>query len=129
LFLPLFILYLPVSLSPPPLLPQLVNTLPLLSTHLPPADYTTVPTVHTPSTLKSLTQVPSTTIVELHTTTHKGSKTKQLTHLFPQPHLSATLLVPLLPITQVSVFNQITITTIPNPTVYRYYHQGVFDTI
>jgi hypothetical protein len=73
-------------LLPPPILPHHVTILPLSPTHSSPADYLTVPTVHVPRSLQSMTRAPSTTTVETHTNTHKGHKTQQSSYLFLHPN-------------------------------------------
>jgi hypothetical protein len=105
--------------SPSPLiLPQPVNRLPLPPTHSSTADQPTIPTLHNPKPLQSLTQAPSTITTEIHPNTHKDHKnsnshTASLTHspFFPPHPLVPPYLTP-----------QISIAT---PTAYRYYHQGV----
>jgi hypothetical protein len=48
----------PLPLPPPPILPQPVTTLPFPPTHSPVADKPTIPTLHNPKPLQSLTQAP-----------------------------------------------------------------------
>jgi hypothetical protein len=67
----------------PPILPQPVTTLPLPPIHSLPADPPTIPTLHSPNSLQSLTQAPYTTATEIHPSTHKSHKTQQPPHCFP----------------------------------------------
>jgi hypothetical protein len=108
LLLPLFIHSFP-SLHLPPIFPQPVTSLPLPPTESSSTNQSTVPTVHPPNPLQSLTQAPSTTTVEIHPNTHKGLKTQQsITSSSIHPLFQPILLVPPLPITQVFIFSQIT---------------------
>jgi hypothetical protein len=61
-----------LSSHSPPMCHQ--NTLP--PTYSPPADKTTIPTLHKPNPLQSLIQAPYTTTTEIHSNTHKGHKTQ-----------------------------------------------------
>jgi hypothetical protein len=63
--------------------PQPVTTLFLPPTHSPPTDYPTVPAVHNPSPLQSVTQAPSNIRTEIHPNMHQGHKTQPLPYLFP----------------------------------------------
>jgi hypothetical protein len=63
-------------------------------THLPPAEQPTVPTLHNPNALQSLTQALYTTTTEIHPNTHKGHKSQHSPlHL---PHLTTPVLASLL---------------------------------
>jgi hypothetical protein len=78
LFLLLLNYFLPLSSPLPLILPQHFSPLPLPPTYLPPTDKLTIPTVHNPSHLQSLTRAPSTTRTEMYPKMHKGHKTQQL---------------------------------------------------
>jgi hypothetical protein len=61
------------------ILPQPVARLPLPPTHSSPTDQLTIPTLHNPKSLKSLTKAPCTT-TEIHLNTHKDHKNQQPPH-------------------------------------------------
>jgi hypothetical protein len=77
------------TLSPCPCLPshlpQPINRLPLPPTLSPPADQPTIPTLHNPNPMQTLTQAAYTTTTEIHPNTHK----------LPQNPAAPTLLPPL----------------------------------
>jgi hypothetical protein len=90
-------LFLP-ALTFPSHSPQPVPRLLLPPTHSSPADQPTIPTLHNPNTLQSLTQIPSTTTTQIYPNTHKDHKRQQPLHCFlhlptllPTSPFSATL--------------------------------------
>jgi hypothetical protein len=75
--------------------PQPITRLPLPPTHSPPADQPTIPTLHNPNLLQSLTQAPYTTITKIHTNTCQGPKTQLIQHFTQSPpHFLPPILVP-----------------------------------
>jgi hypothetical protein len=94
---------------------QLITTLHLSSTHSWPIDKPTVPTVDNPSPLQSLTQEPSTQqqkYTQTHTRATKPSSPHNTSYTHPPLYLYP-LLVPPLPISQISISILITITPLP----------------
>jgi hypothetical protein len=86
----------PYTHPPPPILPQLVTRLILTPTHSSPAGQSTMPTLHNPTPLQSLTQASSTITTEIYPNTDKNQKPLQcFPHSptpFPASTFSATLL-------------------------------------
>jgi hypothetical protein len=113
--------------SPSPLIhPWTVTKLPLPHTHSQPADQPTIPTLHNPNPLQSLTQAYSTE--QKKTQTHRRTtKTSSPCTAFPThpSHFPLLSLVLSYPIPHVSI-DSLTNVNPPAPTAYRYYHQGVF---
>jgi hypothetical protein len=69
----------PLLLPSPPILPQTVTRLPLPHIYSPPADKPTIPTLHNPNPLQSLTEAPYTT-----TETHPTPQNPAATTMLPQ---------------------------------------------
>jgi hypothetical protein len=96
LFLSFLIHSLPLCSPSPLILPQPVTRLLLPPTHSPTADQPTVPNLHNPSHLQSLTQAPYTIITEIYSHTDECHKTQQPPHCFHHSHtpLPTSLSVP-----------------------------------
>jgi hypothetical protein len=107
---------LPLPSPSPPICSQPATRLPLSPTHSSLADQCTIPTLHNPNLLQSLTQAPYTTTTEIHPNTHKGHKNQQPPHHFPThlPHFPPPLLVPPYPTPQTSVSSLTNINHPPN---------------
>jgi hypothetical protein len=109
-----------------PILPQHDTTLPLPPSYSWPTEQPTIPTLHNPKPLQSVTQTPSSTTTEIDPNIQKDHKNNSphnafLTH---QPHFLYPLLVPSYPTHQISIA-KITNINPPSHTVYRYYQQRV----
>jgi hypothetical protein len=99
------------------------------STYSPPADQPTLPLYTNSNTLQSLTHAPYTIKTEIHPNTHKVQNTEQLSHHFlNSPSLPASPFSVTLTNSQISIAS-LTNINLPTPTVYRQYHNGVFDVI